>query len=370
MRSYKTATAILLAALSFASCSDKASISGTVEGAAQKQLVVKQLDINVYKTLDTLTADKNGNFNYKLSVAKGQPEFIYLLFYGQTRIAAFLLESGEKVSVKADTLGHYTLSEGSEGSLKLAEVDKAYADFTAQMLSNINDQAVLSRTYIDHYRACTKYVIENPYSLTVVPVLFETMGGGNPVFSQQTDAILFRNAADSLKTVYPESKYVKALSNEAERRLKEFEFNRRLSTAEELSFPEIRLPDIKGEVKALSSLDAKVILLHFWNVDDPAQKMLSIDTILPLYEDYHKLGFEIYSVGISTDKAAWGAIVSGQKLPWINVCDGLGAASPALYAYNVSTLPQSILIIDGELSTKKISGEKAIRAELDKLLRR
>ena len=369
MRSYKTAAAILLAALSFASCSDKASISGTVEGAAQKQLVVKQLDINVYKTLDTLTADKNGNFNYKLSVAKGQPEFIYL-FYGQTRIAAFLLESGEKVSVKADTLGHYTLSEGSEGSLKLAEVDKAYADFTAQMLSNINDQAVLSRTYIDHYRACTKYVIENPYSLTVVPVLFETMGGGNPVFSQQTDAILFRNAADSLKTVYPESKYVKALSNEAERRLKEFEFNRRLSTAEELSFPEIRLPDIKGEVKALSSLDAKVILLHLWNVDDPAQKMLSIDTILPLYEDYHKLGFEIYSVGISTDKAAWGAIVSGQKLPWINVCDGLGAASPALYAYNVSTLPQSILIIDGELSTKKISGEKAIRAELDKLLRR
>ena len=350
MRSYKTAAAILLAALSFASCSDKASISGTVEGAAQKQLVVKQLDINVYKTLDTLTADKNGNFSYKLSVAKGQPEFIYL-FYGQTRIAAFLLESGEKVSVKADTLGHYTLSEGSEGSLKLAEVDKAYADFTAQMLSNINDQAVLSRTYIDHYRACTKYVIENPYSLTVVPVLFETMGGGNPVFSQQTDAILFRNAADSLKTVYPESKYVKALSNEAERRLKEF-------------------PDIKGEVKALSSLDAKVILLHFWNVDDPAQKMLSIDTILPLYEDYHKLGFEIYSVGISTDKAAWGAIVSGQKLPWINVCDGLGAASPALYAYNVSTLPQSILIIDGELSTKKISGEKAIRAELDKLLRR
>ena len=76
MRSYKTAAAILLAALSFASCSDKASISGTVEGAAQKQLVVKQLDINVYKTLDTLTADKNGNFSYKLSVAKGQPEFI------------------------------------------------------------------------------------------------------------------------------------------------------------------------------------------------------------------------------------------------------------------------------------------------------
>ena len=61
------------------------------------------------------------------------------------------------MSVKADTLGHYPLSEGSEGSLKLAEVDKAYADFTAQMLSNINDQAVLSRTYIDHYRACTKF---------------------------------------------------------------------------------------------------------------------------------------------------------------------------------------------------------------------
>ena len=45
-----------------------------------------------------------------------------------------------------------------------------------------------------------------------------------------------------------------------------------------------------------------------------------------------------------------------QKLPWINVNDGLGGASPAVYTYGVAQLPDSFLIINGELNTTPISG--------------
>ena len=58
-----------------------------------------------------------------------------------------------------------------------------------------------------------------------------------------------------------------------------------------------------------------------------------------------------------------------QKLPWINVNDGLGGASPAVITYNVTAVPHSFLIIDGELNTKPIDGFEGFRKELARLLR-
>ena len=368
MRNSRTA-ALILAALTLAACTQKATIKGTVDGAAGKQLVVRQLNVNTYNTLDTIKTNASGAFKYSLEVKEGQPEFVYL-FYGNTRIAAFLLESGETAQVSADTLGNYTILGGSEGSEKLAVVDKAYSDFANELLSETDDQQAMSRTYIRHYRESMKYVLENSKSLTVVPVLFETLGGGNPVFSQATDALIFRSTADSLKKVYPDSRYVKALEKEAESRMKTMELANRINAAGAAGYPDVSLPDTKGQMKSISSIDAKAILVHFWDASDAAQKMYNIDGLLPLYNEFHKRGFEIYQICVSTDKAEWGSVVTSQKLPWVNVCDGLGAYSPAAVAFNVTSIPHSYLIVDGELSTKQIDGEASFRKELDSILRR
>lgn len=356
-----------LAALALTACGDKARIRGTVAGAPGKQLVVKQLDINSYRTLDTLKTGSDGSFRYDVKVAAGQPEFIYL-FYGDTRIAALLLEKGETATVQADTLGRYTVT-GSAGSEELARVDKAYADFIANLQAHENEPSAMTRDYIQHYRDNIKYVVEHPFSLITVPVFFERLGDAW-IFSQTTDAILFRQGADSLKTVYPDSRYVKALAKEADRRMKLLQLDGQLQVAPETSFPDITLPDIQGEKKSLSAVDAKVILVHFWDATDAAQKMFSIDQLLPLYKDFHGRGFEIYSVCISPDKPEWASSVLAQKLPWINVNDGLGSASPAVITYNVTSLPYSFLIIDGEINTKPVSGGvEGLRKELARLLR-
>lgn len=366
MRNYNKFLAFALAALALTACGEKACIRGTVAGLSDKPLVVKQLDINTYRTLDTIKTRTDGSFRYDVKVAKGQPEFIYL-FYGDTRVAAFLLEQGETALVEADTLGRYTVT-GSAGSEELARVEKAQSDFLAQLLAHENEPSAMTRDYIQHYRDNTKYVMEHPFSLTTVPVFFERLGDAS-IFSQVTDGILFRRGADSLMTVYPESRYVKALDKEAERRMRVLEFNGQLQTAAEAAFPDIVLPDIRGEKKALSEVDAKVILVHFWDAADAAQKMFSIDQLLPLYEQFHGRGFEIYSICVTPDKPEWASSVLAQKLPWINVNDGMGAASPAVITYNVDTLPYSFLIIDGELNTKPIGGLDALRKELTRLLR-
>ncbi len=367
MKNYRLLAAAA-AALSLAACTQTAKVSGTLSGVADSRIVVKQLELNTYNVLDTIKTRTDGSFSYSIPVREGQPEFIYL-FYKDSRIAALLLEKGEHARVSADTLGNYSV-EGSEGSAELAEVDKAYADFISSLTASSESGPDMAKAYLKHYRECVKYVMGHPYSLTAIPVLYETIGAGTPVFNQPTDALLFRNAADSLKTVYPESRYVKALDKEAARRMKLLELESKLRTAEERDFPDIVLPDINGERKALSSVDSKAVLLHFWDATDAAQKMLNIDTLLPIWNEYHKLGFEIYAVCVSADKAQWGSIVQSQKLPWINLNDGLGVASPAVATYGVSSLPNSILIVDGQLSTEPLKGAAGLRKALDKALRR
>ena len=365
MKAYRT-IAMLLGAAALASCGQKTEISGVIADAPDTEITVRQLDINRYSTLDTIRTGQDGRFSYRLQIAEGQPEFIYL-FHGDTRIAGLLLEAGEKAEVRADTLGNYSVS-GSESSEKLAEVDKAYTRFMNDILS-ATEGPEMARIYVDHYRECMKYVLENPYSLTIVPVLYETIGGGSPVFNQSTDALIFKNAADSLKTVYPESRYVLALEQEAQRRMNLLEIENRIRTADEISFPDIVMPDINGQEKALSSVDARVILLHFWDASDAAQKMMNIDTLLPLWNDFHDRGFEIYAVCVSPDKAEWGTVVNAQKLPWINVNNGLAGAGISA-VYNVTSTPTSLLIVDGEISGAELNGEAGLRQELGRILRR
>ena len=53
----------MLSAAVLASCGHKAEISGSVAGAPDSEIIVKQLDVNVYSVLDTikglLSVDKN-----------------------------------------------------------------------------------------------------------------------------------------------------------------------------------------------------------------------------------------------------------------------------------------------------------------------
>ena len=365
MKSFRTAILGLMALAAVSCGTPSARIDGTLTGAAQKQVIVKLLDVNSYTVLDTVKTDASGHFTYKVPVEEGQPEFVYL-FYGDTKISSLLLQSGDAVKVVADTLGNGTV-EGSEESVKLQEVESGFAAFLKEA-DAAETVADFNKAYISYYRKAVQYVMTNPYSLTVVPVLFQNVNPEFPVFSQDTDALHFRSATDSLKTVYPDSKYVKALDNEAKRRGNLLTLNTQLMSATPLNYPDIKSKDVNGKDFRLSELDAKAILLRFWTVSDAEGKMFNIDNLIPLYEKYHDRGFEIVSVSLDTDKAAWANVVRNQKLPWININDGLGLSSTTVSLYNLSTLPQNFFILNGEIYDKEISGDKAFAAILDKSL--
>lgn len=358
MRSFKLLfVAVCAAALS--SCSG-ARIEGVLKGAAEEKLVFKALDLNKYTVLDTVKTSRTGSYYYKVDIEKGHPEFVYI-FYKDKRVASVLLKKGDKVEVVSDTLGNYSVS-GSCETEKLISIERDEADFLNKIASanaKLEDltqgspeasdvRKEMAKAYVDYYRSRVHYVMENPFSMTVVPVLYQTVGD-MPVFNQVTDAIHFRSAADSLKSIYPDSKYVKALEEEAERRFSLLQIKAKIEAAEELSFPDLELPDVYGNKVKLSGIDSKMIMVYFWLSSAAEQKMFNLDVLKPLYEKYNKKGFEIFAVSLDTDKAAWASVVRNQHLPWINVCDGLGEASAAVRVYNIPKIPMAYFIKDGNL---------------------
>ena len=146
------------------------------------------------------------------------------------------------------------------------------------------------------------------------------------------------------------------------------ELEAKLRTVSPVGFPDIVLPDINAQQVRLSEVDSKVIMLFFWDPSNVNQKMFNLDILESLHKDYHDKGFEIYQVALTTDKAAWAQIVKKQNLPWINVCDRLGAASQYVTTYNIPVLPATYIIADGELVDGEIVDEKSVRRLLDKLL--
>lgn len=365
MKSYRTAL-IGACALIAASCSHpSARIDGTLTGAAEKEVIVKLLNVNTYNVLDTIKTDKSGAFSYKVDVKEGQPEFIHL-FYGDQKLSSLILSAGDVVKVTADTLGNSSVTGSPETELLLS-AERDFAQFLADVDAAENE-AKATQLYVKHYRDAVRFVLENKGSLAVVPVLFQNVYTDVPVFGQITDALHFRSTLDTLKQLYPQSAYVKSLETETLRREQLLALNSQLSQAKEMGYPDITSTDVNGKTVKLSEIDAKVILIHFWTATDAASKVFNLETLKPIYADYHKKGFEILMVSLDTDKAAWATVVKNQELPWINVNDGLGANSPALSLYNVSQLPQSYLIVDGEIVDRKIDGESAFRKVLEKSL--
>ena len=359
-------------------CSRSAKIKGVIADTTSAEIVVKMLDVNHYRVLDTLKTNSRGEFSYRVKLTPGQPEFVYL-FLNEKKIASLLLATGDKVTVAADTLGRSSMI-GSEESLQLEMIESHFAETKAEIkdlsekisAAKPSDAEVLrnqlAKLYVSYYRNKLGYVMENSKSLTVIPVLYQSFSESLPVFGQATDAIIFSNIADSLETVYPDSKYVKALRKEAQNRAARMELYAKLSSAQAVNYLDIELPNVQSKKVKLSDVHKKVTLLYFWTAEDAAQKMFNLDVLAPVYKAYRDRGFEIYQVSLDVDNGMWARVMREQKLPWTNVSDISGAASKYISAYNLSKVPAAFLIGGDGMTNAIITDANSLSAAIEKCL--
>ena len=357
MRNLRNAALALL--LLAAACAPKTEVSGTLEGAAEATpVVVKRFDIGKYQVLDTVRTDSHGRYSYRAKVEAAQPE-ILCFFADDHKIATILVQQGDRIAVVSGQEGYKV--EGSEESELLRQAEERYGRFLSEMRLLSRQQAdnpgaaqEMVKRYVAYYREASAYVVSHSHSITSVPVLFQELENGVPVFSQITDAILFQAVCDSLKADYPESRYVKTLQKEVDRRQQALELEYKLKDAPEIGFPDIDLPGLDGKRVSLASLESKLVMLYFWSSSAADQKMFNLDTLLPIYQEFHPRGLEIYAVCLDNDKTAWATSIRAQNLPWINVCDVRGLQSPYIGLYGVQSLPSAWFILNGGIDTEAI----------------
>ena len=354
------------------------TVAGKLAAAADAELVFGRLDKDQMLVLDTLKTAADSTFKYELHVAEGDPEFVYVI-KDNVSLAYLLLKAGDSFNVDIDEAGLATIT-GSEESEKLTELQREHAQMDTYFAGLVADlenapaskQASIAKkmsdAYIQYNKSSRTYVMQNSSSLTAIPVLYRQLGA-LPVFNEPTDALLFNTVAGSLRKVYPKSRYVKTLVAMAEQRTSQFELANRIENAEQVGYFDVELPGLDGQNKKLSDLDSKVVLLYFWTAASAEQNNFNVDVLKKIYDKYHSKGFDIYQVSLDVDKVMWATTLMGQELPWTNVCDSRGVASPYVAQYNLQALPAAFVINNGELVDGNIVDEASFRRVLDKLLK-
>lgn len=361
------------------SASSKATVEGQISAAPSSEIILEKCGVGQSVILDVVTTDQEGNFEYEFDVMKGDPQLISV-HNGADVFAMLLLEAGDDVSFQVDKDGNVAV-DGSDESAKLNQLEKEYHDvltLVADLVNSVDStssrkyqaqvQKQISEEYVKYNRQSVKYIMANMKSLTVIPVLYRSIGDA-PLFARTSDAIMFSSVADSLLTVYPESELVRELRADADRMISGMELAEMVKNTEPIGYYDIELSGLDGKKKKLSDLDSKVILLYFWTASQPGQNIFNVDVLKPLYEKYHEKGFDIYQVSLDADKVMWATTVMGQELPWTNVCDTKGFASQYASLYNLQVLPSSFVISDGELIDGGAVDADSFETLLKKLLK-
>ena len=289
------------------------------------------------------------------------PEFYRLRI--DDKIINFSVDSIETIQIKApyvDFSTTYTV-EGSENSNKIKELtlkqirlQKEVDDLLAALRSNRMGHDVFEdslATLLNNYKEDVKvnYIFAAPNTAAAYFALFQKLNNYlifDPL-NNKDDVKCFAAVATSLNNAFPHAVRSKNLYNIVIKGMK----NTRQPQAKALEIPQekivetgiidIALRDVKGNVRKLTDLKGKVVLLDFSVFQSPAGSPHNL-MLRELYNEYAKQGLEIYQVSLDADEHYWKT--AADNLPWVCVRDGNGVYSTNVAVYNVRQVPSIFLI--------------------------
>ena len=385
-------SAIILLAMACNTNKGNTTISGTVpEG--EGPIYVSMIDAQKRIPLDTLEVT-DGKFTY--SFDSDSSDFYTLETSKQYYIPLFV-NSGDKIKIELtgeEQDREYTIS-GSEESQRILTINDVVRNAMAR-IDSINTEMASSKDSADfmqlRIKLDTKFqsivndaqnsmkslIDEKPGSIANLFIFSQTIGNFQ-LISPADDMPYYDKVIAGLEENYPGNEHTVYFKERAEK-IREMEAMRReLQAVKESLVPgspmkEIEMISPQGELKKLSDLKGKVVLVDFWaawcrpcRAENP--------NLVRMYNDYKSKGFEVFSVSLDglpqqpNPKQDWTAAIEQDGLIWKNhVSDLQGWTSSVVRQFGFQGIPYTILVDrDGNIIATELRGP-ALEAKLKEVL--
>ena len=357
------------------------TVKGVVAGADGQLMYLENVGISNVVTLDSIKLAPGGKFKFTEKRPE-YPDFYRLRLNNQ--LINFAVDSTETISFVADA-GTFATSysvEGSENSKAIKAITLEQLDANqaiSRLRKDYEDKMISDTTYrmkvlaaADAYKeVAQKYIYSAPMSTAAYFALFQQIDG--LLFFDlydRKDVKAYGAVATSYNHTYPESPRSKHLYNLTLQSMKVLRAQRPVDYSnvetKEISFLDIELPDVRGEVVKLSTVaPGKVVLINFTAYQTEWSPALNM-ALGELYTKYHGQGLEIYQVSLDSDFHFWRNGAS--NLPWVTVHDPQSVYSQVAGLYNVKQLP-ALFILDrkGNL-VKRVEDVKKLEADVKAVL--
>ena len=367
----------------FSACNNSSDfiVKGVVAGADGQLMYLENVGISNVVTLDSIKLAPGGKFKFTEKRPE-YPDFYRLRLNNQ--LINFAVDSTETISFVADA-GTFATSysvEGSENSKAIKAITLAQLDANqaiSRLRKEYEDKMISDTTYrmkvlaaADAYKeVARKYIYSAPMSTAAYFALFQQIDG--LLFFDlydRKDVKAYGAVATSYNHTYPESPRSKHLYNLTLQSMKVLRAQRPVDYSnvetKEISFLDIELPDVRGEVVKLSTVaPGKVVLINFTAYQMEWSPALNM-ALGELYTKYHDQGLEIYQVSLDSDFHFWRNGAS--NLPWVTVHDPQSVYSQVAGLYNVKQLP-ALFILDrkGNL-VKRVEDVKKLETDVKAVL--
>ena len=284
--------------------------------------------------VDTLTPDKKGRIS--LSRYSYTPVMLGLtLFQPNSPMLHVILQPKEDVVLEVDFMPALNLFNIT--SVKGSDNMVLYKKYTNLMLELVqNEQTHLLDNRMESLLDDNPGVLMSAFLVTYFEQSFEQ------------HVALYKKIRDALISQWPNDDFVKHLDS-------------RLASAilPGMDAPDIELADPDGNLRRLSDLRGKVVLIDFWASWCRPCRMEN-PNVVRLYNQFHNRGFEIFSVSLDKDRNAWLTAIQKDNLSWPNhVSDLRGWSSAGGRLYGISSIPSTVLVgPDGKILARNLRGRE------------
>lgn len=346
--------------------SEKGTISGVITGAEGETIALIRFENNRPVTMDTTVIAPDGSFKLK-------PDQALTLDYYQIKIdkerdLVFITDSTEALSLTAASpdLNETVAYSGSEHSAlynaftstirpiekRLIELKKVTKDPNSSDIDRSQAFSEIVDLNKKKEEAAKAFIEKNTTSPAAIAALSELN------LKQNMDT--YKKVLDATKPSFGQSYYHRMVTtqyNQAQAVQRNPSMRKNSTYTAGMEAPNIEMADPEGNVRSLSDLRGKVVMIDFWaSWCGPCRR--ENPNVVAAYNRYNDKGFEIFSVSLDSDKNKWLKAIQQDGLLWPNhVSDLKGWQNAASQKYGVSSIPHTILVgRDGKIIATHLRG--------------